>query len=373
MIGSSAAPFVRNLPQPGSFASDPQLFARLTERNIIDAQPVAFPGLASFADYKVANVGILAELDLIFDGTITTTGTVSIAPTALYPWGLVSRLVLSANGQNNLLDVDGLDLRARELRVTRNATDALNSFPAAGGSPFNTAAAATLRIAYNVPIAHDLTTLLGALFMQTDDNFVNVRISTAAQSDLFTVTTGTIAITGSFYPVLTFFSIPTAPDARGASQVVLPDLSMLHALTTIVQPVAANGDVVTKLQRTVGNLIALYTRVDNAATAVDPIGAPATVTAHQLRYGGNIVPIRHVRGHLGLKNQREYGGLVAPTANKRYAILDLEAENPMRDVIVPKGVQDLEWVLTFAGVTWNGGAGVRTVQETMYPVGVAAA
>lgn len=372
MIGSSAAPFVRNLPQPGQYVSDPALFARLTERNSLDAQPITWPGFQSFADYKVANVGILAQLELIFDGTITTATAPNITPTAFYPWGLINRLTLSANGQNNLIDCDGLDLRARELRVSRNPADQLNAFPAAGGAPFNSAGSATLRIAYNIPIAHDMTTLLGSLFMQTDDNYVNIRISTAASTDLFTISAGTLTLAGSFYPVLTFFSIPTAPGAQGGSVVVLPDLTMLHSMVTIAQPISANGDSVTKLQRSVGNLLCLYTRVDNAATAVDPVGAPATVTAHQLRYGGNIVPIRHVRGSLGLANQREYNGLVAPTTGKRYALLDFEAENPMRDVIVPKGVQDLEWVLTFAGVTWNGGATVRTVQEVMYPVAAAA-
>jgi hypothetical protein len=369
MIGAAQAPYVRNLPGAGSFVSDPALFARLTERNVFPAQPLAFPGFGSFVDYKVANVGILSRVELVFDGTITTASTPAITPTALYPWNLVSRLILSANGQNNLLDVDGLDLRARDQRVNRNPTDNLSSFPAAGGSPFNTAAAATLRIAYDIPIAHDQTTILGALFMQTDDNFVNVRINTAQSSDLFTISTGTLSITGSFYPILYFFSIPTVPDAQGSARVVLPDLTMLHSMVSIQVSVAANGEVVTPLQRTIGNLLCLYTRVENGATAVDPIGAPVTVTQHALRYGGNITPQTWQRGALGLLNQREYNGIVAPTANRRYAILDLEQDNPLRDVIVPKGVQDLQWVLTYAGVAWNAGALQRTVQEVIYAVG----
>jgi hypothetical protein len=389
--GSQAASYMRNLPPVGSFRVDPASFFGMTERNDLPLEARAFPGFGAFFEQRLSNIGILAGILLIFDGTLTTTGgTVTIAPTHRWPYGLLSSIQINANGQNNLLAIDGMDAKVRERRVYRNPPDVLDVAPvSASAAPLNAAGSSAVRLAWTLPIAHDETTLLGSIFAQSDESYLSMRLSMAnqpagASGDLFTVTAGSVALTGTFYPLLTFYEIPMVAGEKGGTLVVLPDLSLLHGMVAVNQVIAAAGDVTGTLLRTAGQLLCVYNRFDNGPTAIDPYGS--ALTNYRLRYGGNQIP-REMRASQNLNalayiNQRDYdgplgAGVAQPpsaahpwnhlTASPRYLLLDLEASNPMRDVILPKGVMDLQQIFTIAaGTTINAGAQVHQVEEILF-------
>lgn len=385
--GTQAASYMRNLPPAGSFRIDPNSFFSLTERNDLPLTPQAFPGFGSFFEQRLNNVGILAGITLTFEGTLTSVGAAAYAPTHRWPYGLLTNVQINANGQNNLIAVDGMDLKARERRVFRNAPDLIDTAPTvAGSAPLGAAGSAQVRLTWQIPVSHDDTTLIGSIFAQSDESYLSMRLSFASQpaaasGDLFVYTAGTsIALTGTIYPTLTFYEIPIGPGAKGGSEVILPDLSMLHGMVAVNQGIVGVGDTVASLLRTAGQLLCVYTRLDNGANSLDVLD-PLVLQDYRLRYGGNQIPREYAHAALGYKNQRDYDGPVSAalcrgTANSpfshlfiapRYLVLDLEVDNPLRDVILPKGVIDLQQIFTIAnGVTINAGAQAHQVEEILF-------
>jgi hypothetical protein len=374
-VGAAAAAYMRNLPPAGSYVVSPKDFMERTERNDMPLTPITFPGFGSFADLRINNVGIIAGIELVFEGTLTSVGAANIAPGHKWPYGMLREVAISVNGQSNLIAVDGQDLKARELRITRNYNDAVAVTPVtAAAVPFNAAGSASVIVTWRIPIAHDERVLLGAIFAQSDESYLNMRLSTAnqpaaADGDLFDYTAGTsIALTGSFYPTLTFYEIPQVSDGQ-RNLIVVPDLSQLHGMAVINSPVAQNGEFAQNLLRTTGALTCLYHRVDNGTYSTINLHVATTVTGYKLTYGGNQTPREFQHAALSWKNARDYDGLIAPVSPSgfpvRYLLLDLEVENPMRDVILPKGVTDLQTRMTFSGVTWTNGL-LHTVQETLF-------
>lgn len=382
--GQQAASYMRNLPPAGSFQINPMAFYQATERNDFPLPPVAFNGFGLFQESRINNVGVLAQLQVTFEGTITTTTTPNITPTWRWPYGLLSLVQFNANGQNNLIAVDGMDLKARERRVFRNPPDMIDAAPmAAGASPFNTAGSAAVKLSWVIPIAHDMTTLIAPIFAQSDESYLSYRLSFANQpgaatGDLFTIVAGTVALAGNFFTTLTFFEIPITSDGK-SSIVVLPDLSMLHGMGQAPVPITNGaGDTIGQLLRTAGQLLCVYNRLDNGAASIDPFNS-ATLTEYRLRYGGNQIPRDFTHSQLSYKNQQDYDGpLNASLYNQgtipagwlnalpRYLLLDLETDNPVRDVIMPKGVIDLQQIFTLAGVTPAGNAQAHVVEEILF-------
>lgn len=387
--GQQAASYMRNLPPAGSFAIEPMAFYQATERNDLPLSPVAFNGFGLFQDTRVNNVGVLALLKIVFEGTLTSVGASNWAPTWRWPYGLLSNVQFNANGQNNLIAVDGPDLKARERRVFRNPADMIDTAPMLQTAvPFTGAGASTVKLAWDVPIAHDMTTLIAPIFAQSDESYLSYRLNfanqpAAASGDLFTYTAGTsIALVGNFFTTLTFFEIPIVSEG-GKSIVVLPDMSMLHGMTVAPQVITnGNGDTIAQLLRTAGQLLCVYNRLDNGPASIDPFNS-ATLTEYRLRYGGNQIPRDFTHSALSYKNQQDYSGPlngslynnnqapnVTPStwlnALPRYLVLDLETDNPVRDVIMPKGVIDLQQIFTLAGVAPAGNAQVHQVEEILF-------
>src|SRR5207253_7777793 len=130
-------------------------------------------------------------------------------------------------------------------------------------------------------------TLTGALFAQSDANYLNWTIEPALSSDLFTLAGGSTAtLTGNFFPTLTFFDIPYQDTQRGR-MVAIPDLRWLHGFLGSNQPFANVGDVKCPFIKTSGQLIAYYQYMDNGGAAQI---APASLDEYRLEYGANRRP-----------------------------------------------------------------------------------
>ena len=372
--GSGAAAFFLNMPPAGTYVMNPGYFDQETERNDVPQQAFAYTGLGGGRmDQRITNTGILAFVRLVFVGTLTVGGTGAV--TALYgwPWNIAKRITVQANGQTSLMQAQGLDFRARRQRLFRRPTENLVTAPAttaSTGDP-NPGVIAngnySVLLIFDLPIVHDMTTLTGALFAQSDSNYLSYSVEPALQSDVFNVASGgTVSLTGTFYPQLTFFDIPYI-DTNQGRLVAIPDLRWLHGFLATDQPFANTGNVSTPLIKNAGQLIAFYQYIDNGGQA--QISWESAVDAFVVQYGGNRTPIQWSGpagegAVFGLEeNERNYNGLLQPG----YLVLDLENDNPRRDLIYPRGVSELEAITKItAGTSINANAHIHFVEETLF-------
>jgi hypothetical protein len=366
-VGSGAV-YARNLPAPGSYVIDPPMFAAKTSKNRKTNPPVVHPGVASSFPFRVDAVGIVARMWLIFEGTYTSAATQATL-TKGFPWNQARYVTVSANGINNLIYCEGLDLRAlTRIRNKDYFVDRESAFtnPTATNAAFQ-------RYIWEIPLAYD-DSLIGAVFAQTEETFLNLLVQTPANADLFSANPGTYSA-ATWRVVTEFYSVPTV-DAQNGRALVLPDITQLHGLVSRDDPFAAAGDVVSPLTRTGGILLRILQRLDNAEPgSLDPGGATVggTVTSHRFRYGGNVVPI-DVPGYLAkFINEEDYGEVIVPPLDAPAALVpavyqvdDFVIASPLRDVIHMAGITEAQMINTIAaGTTINAGAKAHTVQEAM--------
>lgn len=361
--GNARASFVRNLPSQGEYAINPERFFMLTERNEMPLNQIALSAFATSYQARINNVGIISGLLLDITGTVTCTiGAGSLTATDRWPWNLVKRIVISANGQNELIAIEGQDLRARWLRVFRNAADNVSSY----SGTISTGANSVTLMLY-IPFAHDETTLIGSLYAQSDETYLNLELTTAAAADVITAAGGATVDSTSLTvtPHLVFYEIPQVSNGQ-SNVIVLPDLSELHGLNYIDNPFSNTGDVATRLLRSAGQLLCVYQRIDNPGTSTGSLSPWTDVDEWRWEYAGNQRPRRFnpVRP-LRFKMTGDYNGDIKPRA-QHYVLLDFEVDNPMRDVVYPKGVIDLQTVATIHAGTTLTNAKMHLVAETLY-------
>jgi hypothetical protein len=376
-VGLGGAAFMRNLPQAGGYQANDDLFNRETERNDVALQPIAYSGLGGATmEGRIPNNGILTGLNLLFKGTATVAGGGTVTTGYQWPWNLIKRATLSANGQTSLLSAEGLDLRVRRQRIYRNPREELSSAIAtdtvgtvqqtgAAGNPIPGVVANgtyNLVLEWQLPIVHDDESLVGALFAQSDQNYLSFKLTPPASTDVATLAGGsTLVLAGTIYPTITFFDIPMVSGANGGDLVIVPNLNWLHGYLASDNPYANTGDVRTPFIRTDGQLLAFGCYLDNGGMAQI---APTVLNEIRFAYGGNRKPrIFNPPEQLLSKNVRDYSGLLKPN----WIMFDFEIDNPARDLVYPKGVSELAVEVNIpTGTTINGNARVHFVEETLF-------
>jgi hypothetical protein len=363
MALGQGAVYSRNLPAPGSYQIDPVLFAAKTSKNRKTYAQTAHPGMGSSFSIRVDAVGVVARLLLMFEGTYTSTATPATL-TRQWPWNLAKSVVVSANGINNLFSCDGADLRAlMRVRNGKYFLDRESSFANPGAST-----AGTIRLFWELPLAYD-ESLIGAIFAQTEETFLNVNVQTAQNTDLFSANAGAFSA-ANWRLVAEYYSIPTV-DTKAGRILVIPDITQLHGVTSRDDALTAPGDHVAPLTRTGGILLRTLQRVDNLDIGnVDPT---ASITSHRFRYGGNVVPTDVPGSVLRLLNEMDYGDAVIPSQDvvagatpPAYMVDDYVVDSPLRDAIHMSGITEAQILNTFAsGLSVTAGAKVHTVQEAM--------
>lgn len=364
-LGSGAV-YERNLPPPGTFVIDPVEFAIRTSKNRKSNPPVAHPGFASTWAQRIDAVGIVSKIYIMFEGTTTGVGGAATA-TRGFPWMLLRRLRLSANGINNLFACDGLDLRGL-MRVRRPFwQDRTSQFVLNTGI----GNVQPLRLIWEVPISYD-ESLVGAIFAQTEETYLNIEVDTAAAADIYAANVPTV--TAATWRVLVeFFSIPIV-DSKAGRKLVLPDITQLHGVVSRDDNLTAVGDHIAPLTRTGGILLRVMQRGDNAAPNFGNLDVPADVDSHAFRYGGNVVPISYTPSELLMwQNQLDYGDQIQPAADvvagaapPQYMVDDFVKASAVRDAVHMLGITEAQMVNTIrGGAVINAGATVHTVQEAM--------
>jgi hypothetical protein len=363
-LGIGGAAFLRNLPAQGAYAVNEAVFNTETERNDVPLQPVTFTGLGGAAmDSRIPNNGILANVRLSLEGTMPSSPRRTSPRAISGPGTCFKKVTFNANGQTSLIGAEGYDLRARRQRLYRNPVDPITKAPSTTTTGYNTGAAITpasypLSLQWDVPITHDEASLVGALFAQSDQNYLSVKVAPAQVTDLFSGA-GTVTITGTVRMTVTFFDVPLV-QVGGRDQVVIPNLAWLHGYLSGDYSFANTGDVRAPFIRTAGQLLAYKFIVDNGGQATI---ASAALNEVRFTYGGNRKPrVYNPVSHLLEKNARDYNGLVGD-----FTIFDFEGDNPARDLVYPKGVAELAVEINIpTGTTVNANARIHFVEDTLF-------
>jgi len=370
--GMDGAAFMSNLPPEGTYAMNTQVFSENTERNDVPQKTEEYPGFGGTAiDIPLAKVGVLSGVQIAVEATLKTGGAAgTITPTFRWPWGLIKKGAVTANGQTSLIAPSGLDMRARKQRIFRNPRDPITVAPSTDerGDPtlatIERGKELSVFMIYEVPIVHDWYSITGSLFMQSDQTYAALHLEMPSLAELFTLTeSATVELKNAKINVTTTtFDVPFANTSNGRVLLV-PDLQWLHGFISNDKPYANNGDVEIPLVRVSGELLAVYSYLQNGPGAIIK---PATLEAFRMEYGANRIPRNYKPvQHLLQKNADDYNGLIMPEVG--YTVLDFEADNPSRDLVFPKGVTELKIVPTVkSSVTINANSVAHFAEEALF-------
>lgn len=349
---------------PGvQFVTDPGSFFALTSKQVNPIPGIAHPGAGQAFARQLPQVGVKSKLRITFSGTLTV-ATAAVTTSKDWPYNLLKNFKLSVNGQNDLFNCTGVDLTVlRDLRYPA-FIEAVQAFAGTiGGGDSVGTGTTTLYLSWEVPIAMDDVSLIGALFAQSSSTNITAQCTIAANTDLFSANPGNATITGTWTIEETFFEVPFG--AQG--ELIVPDLSRLHGFNAFDTPFTATGDATAKLIRSDGQLMRLLVRADHSATArlsADPSAASSRkIDAIRLEYGGNKRPyVFNPAASLREVNNQHYGG----PALYDFLVFDFAKENPARDAVIMLGTTELQTVVTVnSGVTVSAGQ-LHPVQETLY-------
>lgn len=375
---------------------NPEAFFRATRRTNFRQKIAAWPGHASSVEVPILQVGIISMLRVRFTGTVTVTlGGGTAATTSAWPYNLLKRIRFSANGQSNLINASGWQLKAREFMARSDCNDRGVARGIGGASPGTARTQGTLSLnseswglgqnvtaipgaptvytvdlSWEIPVAFDQVFLHGAVFAQTSSTDLNLTLDTATAGELFTLTGGaTAVVAGSFVVEGISYTIPQGPDGS----VLVPDLSMFHSIigTAGPQPVLGTNEVKLAGQGVGRQLMRLWFQVLNGAT---PAPLPFTATNFGQvgwRYGGNDTPeiwndgtivTQHIEALFG----SDFGTL------QGFGVLDWASEHALRDTIDEGAATELRLIFDIqAGVALTSPT-VQYVQETMFSGSVGA-
>lgn len=341
--GSVHTPDFVNHPTRGLVIRDEASFSELTQRNDIQLNAVTLPGtvVGENVKFRVPNRGIASELRLHFDlAVVVSNYQTGLTARQKWPEGLVKKLRVTANG-TDVINCTGADLDALREATTESASFAdleTETVTAANGT-YN------VDFVLSVPLATDQSTLMGAIFAETDDTYLEVDIQFESAAQLFNAQgTTTLAFSGSVRPTLTTFDVPKVNTSQGMASIV-PDLSIIHMLNSHDVFINANGEQTAKVSRASGTLMRLMLQAydDSAYAAVDP----STIASYALRYGQN-QQLRKISGRdMLFQNARWYRDILS----RGYVSWDLVADNSRRDTVVPADVIDLESVIDYGSLT----------------------
>lgn len=345
------------------FVTDPGAFFQMTEKNVAAIKTLAAPAPGGFVPAELPKNGIVSKLTIQFKGTLTVS-TAAVTTSNEWPYKVLGGFNLSANGQNDLFNCDGVDLHTLKYIKYPAYEDTTDVFPGTvGGGDSVAVGSYQLNLTWEVPIAMDDTSLVGALYAQSSSTSLALRIALANLADLFSANPANADISGNFTIHETWFEIPY--DAQG--RIVTPDLSRLHGFNAVNSPIVNVGETRLPLIRSAGQLsrliFAAYGSTTNRLSPAANAASTKKLEALRLEYGGNQRPyvFDPIEAQLALNNQH-YGA--TPPYDR--LVLDLVRENPVRDIVLMQGVTELAVVPRIGtGVTLSGGWG-RVVQETLF-------
>lgn len=323
-------------------------------------------------DTPMPQVGIIQKIRTIAIGTLTVSANTA-TPTNRWPHGVLKRVRLTANGQNDLHNYDGIDAHVMRFCRFPAYEDAVDSFPGdPGGGPGGNTLAAIAEGSYDIhltwehPVAADESTMVGAIFAQSSAANIVLSRERATAVELFGDDAAEVTLDLDFHTEVIRYEVPV----DGEGNLVLPDLTRLHAINTTDWQFGGTGDVEVPMIRSAGQLHRLQLTVNASSTdrlIPSPIAADTQrVDALRLQYGGNKRPLDYNPISTLQAQANNWYGSVPPYDAM---VLDLIRENPQRDILLLQGVTELRAIPTVsANVTVSGGT-VHLVQQTLFAGG----
>lgn len=386
---------LQGVSSPNVVVDPGRFFPATRKQTFAMKSATAYAGLGSTDSFSLRQTGVIAGLivrvtgSLVFGGTITGT-TMSYR----WPYNLIRALRLSANGQSNLINCNGLMLKVMEFAANTDLTDrgvsrsvaavtqtqgtlskACEQWGLSGanllGPGVTVAATGTydFDVDFFVPIAADQQSLIGAIFAQTAATNLALDLDWETQANLVTLGgSATLAAPTIQYSVTgVVYTIPMV-DGRA----VVPDLSQFHQVAQFRPPNAlSQGDNEILLPGTgVGRHLMRVGFMISTGTAP---GTPLALTSANYgplgwRFGGNDTPEAYANGQLlrsvnERQNGCDYGRFWG------VGLWDFVSEFAVRDMVDESRTSDLRLLINLVNAPTTPYAEI--VQETLFaaPVG----
>jgi hypothetical protein len=371
-------------------AINPQEFFARTRRLRIRQDGFAFPGLGQTTRLSMRQVGIIAGLWIKFAGQVVVTlGGGTAATSSRWPYDLLRAVRFSANGQSNLINCSGWNLKFRENVARSDHNDRGVARGIGGASPGTSRTQGTLsmsnedwgvgqnvtaipgapttypiELSWFLPIAQDKVDLTGAIFAQTSSTDLAVEIDYATSAELFTLTgAATAALTGSFVVEAEVYTIPQGGDG----QIVVPNLDVFHSVIQARMAGLVNGMNELRLpgQGVGRSLQRLWLRTWNGATPT-PLAMNATNYAQVgWRYGGNDTPEVFQDGKANAYWAEDLFG-VDFAQHQGFGLMDWCSEFAFRDAIDEGAATELRALVEYPAALALVSPFVELVQETLF-------
>jgi hypothetical protein len=348
----------------GDEVQNPTLFAELTERQEMPQTSVPIKGLAKSQRLILEKVGVCARIRLLITAKWKPVGEEQPINNPGMPWKLIREIALQANGVTGIIDTAGIVLQQRRNRIYRNPVSAIFAQTTAVGVKYTKKAVQEVKFVVEIPIAHDMMSLIGALLAQNEETGLSLQITWASEEEI--VNGGKIeGFEGEIEWASTVFSIGST--VVGKREVtVLPDLSAFHGLVQTETPLAGTGNRRAELIRTAGQLLCYTATVLNKAGGEVEL-SPAEWTTFKLEYGGNKDPLVWTPATVLLEeNADDYNGPLT-VGGLHFLAIDNEKDNPARDMIIPESLTELRSIIGVPAAFVATNAIILTTQETLYP------
>lgn len=352
----TGAKLLSNLPsQP--FVIDPPKFFKLTTKLEDLVVTKAWPGFGAPLPIELPHADIVAMLTISFEGNVA--GAAAGVEDPNWAYRLLKEIRFSGSGSTDLQAASGMDYHV--LRFMRNVAlnrgvEFYSTTPDENGN---------FRVAWDVPLASDMTSLVGALWGQSQAQQLTLELRTATAAELGL--TGAPVLTGNFKINRVSFAAPFADD--GSGKLVIPDLSRVHGVIAKDIPFANTGKVSAPFDHLQAQLMRALSYVDlgSAAGTANPVNYAAVTPQIEkitFRFGGKQTPLEWEPAWLLAKRNAEHYGSMLPTG---YAAIDFVRENAPRDIVVLPGLTDPELVHEVrAGTVLAANSKIRLVQEVLY-------
>lgn len=383
---ASAAPTqtMQGIEVPAS-SINPALFFRLTRRLTVTQRTFSYAGLGLTDNVPVLQTGIVSGLTVTMVGSLVVTlAAGTVATTTRWPYDLLKAAKFSANGQSNLINCSGRELKAREIMQRGDLNDRGIVKAIGGASPGTATNQGTLsleeenwgvgqnvtaiaggtygvELEWYVPVAYDELNLMGAIFAQTSSTDLNLALDWAPSTDLFVLTgAATAVLTATVVVSATLFTIPVAPNG---ADVIVPDLSVFHSIISSRYSQAGNGVNEVRLagQGVGRQLLRLWFTLFSS-------GAPLPVNSTNFgqigwRYGGNDTPETWVNGkNVAYRSEKNFNSSFGKAG---IAVIDFCTENAFRDSIDMGTASELRFLAEVPSGVVLTTPFIQYVQETL--------
>lgn len=336
MAMGQGATYLSKLPEASKFQMKPEMFFDLTRPNVRPYPAKAYPGAGETVSFPMRKAGIIERITVVFEGTLTITTATTVTQDG-YPYNLLKGLSLSANS-TDIFKVNGEDLHA--LAFVRypaydDEVDVIGHAGVPGDGTGLTVGAHPVYLTWDIPVAVDDSTLIGALYAGSDSTNIEIDLRMAEKSEMV-ATAANLTVAGSFHVTVDAYDVPQLDDGT----IILPDLRFLHRFIAIPEPFTVSPARL-EVPRSAGNLLRLFVSGDSnaeaALSALPSAAAADTITKLEVEYGISERPIVYEPASLLLtKNNRDYGG-VAPYGR---LVFDTVKRNPDRDAIVIQALNE---------------------------------